>query len=149
MRRFNRVITLLFLLFSVPILPQDDSIYMVDSTFNYYYIDESTPLPFSPVLSFTFGIPDSAHIIVEVHKILVGSDSSGIMKTYPIIKLIDKDLAKGKYQVWWDGKNENGKNMKKEEKYIYYLFSFRKIHTINGLGYIKVEAKSKIVFPMK
>lgn len=135
------------LIFFAFVLKAQERIVLIDSSFSYFYIDESTPLPFSPDISFKFGIPDSAHITVEVHKILSDTNDSEIIQTVPIITILDKTLSKGKYQVWWDGKDSNGNKLDSIEKYIYYLSANRKVKTINGIGYIKIEAKSKITSP--
>ena len=122
-------------------------IVLIDSTFDYFYIDESTPLPFSPDISLKFGIPDTSHVIVEIHKVLPQKHSSETIKTIPIVTILDKILPKGKYQVWWNGKDKMGNKLNNKWKYIYYLSAYRKVTTLYGEGYIKIEAKSKIVSP--
>lgn len=140
-------ILLLLIFFSSIYLFGQQHLILVDTTSNCFYIDESTPLPFSPDLSLKFGIPDSAHVIVEVHKVISKSNSVQIMKTVPIRTIVDTILGKGKYKALWNGKDSNGKNADKKGKYIYYLDEYRTVRTLNGLGYIKIEAKSKVTFP--
>lgn len=141
-----RYVIICFFIFSYSLKAQG-KITLVDSTFSDFYIDESTPLPFSPVTSVDFGIPDSARVIIEVHKILRTSDSSQIINTIPVSRILDKILSKGKYQVSWDGKDFNGIILNKEDRFIYYLSIYRKVKTLDGFGYIKIEAKSKITKP--
>lgn len=124
-----------------------ETINKIDSTSNSFYIDEETPLPFSPNLGFVFSLPDSSRIILEVHVVMADSLNSGIFNTSAIRKLVDKVLSKGKYQVWWDGKDNEGNKMPHEKKYIYALQVLREVKTLNGIGYINIEAKSKVTSP--
>jgi hypothetical protein len=138
-----RYILLLFILITFTINAQSH-IVLVDSTFHSLYIDETTPLPFSPVLSMDFGLPDSANVIVQLHKILLNQSSPDTMLTIPIMTLVDTALSSGKYRVYWN-KNDKGKIIfNNDDKFIYWLYIYRKIKTFYGTGYIKIEAKSKI-----
>lgn len=137
----NRILMIIF--FSTIAL-FSQNIVRIDTTFNCFSIDESTPLPFSPVLSLNFGIPDTSQVIVEIHEIASERDHNDFMITKPIRVLIDSVLSKGQYQIDWDGKNNKGYKLNVNGKYIYSLTAIRKVKTIYGLGYIKMESKSKV-----
>ncbi len=138
----NRIIFICFFFFPIALFSQ--YIVKVDTSGNNFFIDERTPHPFSPVTALYFSVPDTSKVIIEIHKVTTGVDSNGLMLTKPIKVILDSVLSKGQYYIDWDGKNKEGEKLNREDKYIYYLTIFRKVKTIYGIGYIKLEAKSKI-----
>lgn len=121
-----------------------ENIILIDSTSDSFYIDEGIPLPFSPDLSFIFSVPDTTHVIIEVHEILSPSNDSCFVNTNFVEKILDKKLERGKYKVWWDGKNSKGDKQNDNKIYVYNYIAIRKIKLLNGFGYIKVESKAKL-----
>lgn len=139
---------LFIILFVFPTsIKAQDAIKLIDSSFKYYYIDESWPKPFSPDPSLYFGIPDTASVIVEVRKIIKDSKNEKDIRSICIKKIVNKYLPKGSYQVLWDGKNSKGVKMNKKDKYYFYLYVLRKVKTLNGIGNVKFEANCKVTFP--
>jgi hypothetical protein len=136
----------LFILYSGQICAGNDLI-KIDSVNTAFFIDESTPLPFSPVLSLKFGVPDTSFVIVEVHKIIEQECDKKQIKSVKIKSLINEELSKGVYIVNWDGTDQNGKVQSKDKHYIYYIKIERKTSTLYGNGFIKLEAKTKITSP--
>lgn len=119
---------------------------LVDSSKCGYYVNDTVPLPFSPVLSLEFGIMDSSKVIIEVHKILENKKNDHI-NSIPIRTLFNDLLSGGIYTINWDGLDNDGNLLSKTDKFIYYLKSVRISKCFVGKGYIKFEAKAKLTSP--
>jgi hypothetical protein len=136
-----------FMFFSFNNVFAGDNLITIDSVYSGYFIDESTPLPFSPILGLKFGIPDTAFVTVEVHKIENNQRIKGNVKSKKIKTILHKKLSKGMYLINWDGTDFEGKTQNKNNHYIYYIKIERRTFTVYGDGYILMEAKTKLTSP--
>lgn len=109
-----------------------------------YFANESYPNPFSPAFILTFGIPDSALVTIEVHKVLDVENVNGGMSTESIRTLICELLPPGEYNAQWDLMDVDGNPESKDDCYIYYLKVERSIPTPCGVGYTKFESKVRL-----
>ena len=133
--------------FSINNVIADDNLIKIDSVCSGYFVDESTPLPFSPVLGLKFGIPDTAFVTVEVHKVENKEGTNSNIDSKKIKTILHEKLSQGMYLINWDGKGSEGKTQSKNDHYIYYIKIKRRTFTLYGNGFIKMEAKTKVTSP--
>lgn len=133
---------------SITNLIADDYFVKTDSVCSGYFVDESFPNPFSPVIALVFGIPDSALVTVEVHKVDKKERINKDIETERIKILLQEKLSKGMYQIFWDGTDSEGNKQRKNDFFIYCIKIERRTPTLYGDGYIRMEAKTKITFPL-
>ncbi|MFO7525383.1 MAG: FG-GAP-like repeat-containing protein [Ignavibacteriaceae bacterium] len=65
---------------------------------NNYYLSEAYPNPFNPSTTLSFVIGQSSFVLIKVYDIL-GKE----VKT-----LLNESIRSGKYEITWDGRNNNG-----------------------------------------
>ena len=102
----------------------NDNLIKIDSVCSGYFVDESTPLPFSPVLGLKFGIPDTAFVIVEVHKIENNERNNSVIESKKIKTILHEKLSIGMYLINWDGTDSEGKIQSKSD-HLYLLYKNR------------------------
>jgi len=69
-----------------------------DAVVDGYKLGQNFPNPFNPTTTITIEIPNDELVSLTVYNML----------GHEIANLVNQDLAKGEYQVTWDGKDNNG-----------------------------------------
>lgn len=64
-----------------------------------YSLYKNYPNPFNPITVISFGIPKTAHVLLEI---------KNWWNSETIRTLLDKELCAGVHQVCWDGKDDSG-----------------------------------------
>ncbi|MEW5797166.1 MAG: T9SS type A sorting domain-containing protein [Candidatus Zixiibacteriota bacterium] len=66
-----------------------------------YEFDQNYPNPFNPTTTFRFGLPQTAHVTLEVYNIL----------GQKVTTLADREYPPGRYTVDWDSRSADGQEI--------------------------------------